>query len=79
MNTKALDAVRRNALALSKLERAELASDLVASLDGPSDANAKAAWDVELCRRINEIEAGKETLLDPEDVLTQARKRLEGN
>lgn len=79
MNTKALDAVRQDALALSELERAELARDLVASLDGPADSDASTAWDIELCRRINEIESGKATLLEPDDVLAQVRTRLKGN
>jgi putative addiction module component (TIGR02574 family) len=79
MNTKALDAVRQNALALSNLERAELARDLVASLDGPADTDAGKVWDNELCRRINEIEAGKATLLDPNDVLARVRTRLKGD
>lgn len=79
MNTRALDAIRQDALALSELERAELARDLVASLDGPADADANAAWDIEICRRINEIESGSATLLNPDDAIARARVRLKGN
>ena len=78
MSTRPLDTVRREALALSEIERAELARDLVASLDGPSDPDVDEAWDIELCRRINEIESGRATLLDPADVLVRARHRLKG-
>jgi putative addiction module component (TIGR02574 family) len=38
--------------------RAELAAELLASLDGPADPHAEAAWDVEIERRIAAIEAG---------------------
>ena len=78
MSTRALDTVRQDALALSDLERAELARDLVASLDGPGDSDARDAWDIEICRRINEIESGKAVLLDPSEVLSRARERLRG-
>ncbi len=78
MSTRELDAVRQDALALSELERAELARDLVASLDGPGDPDVDAAWDIEICRRINEIESGKATLLDPAEVLARARNRIKG-
>ena len=76
MSTKALDSIRENVMALSLDDRAELARELLASLDGPPDSDAQQAWDVELCRRINELRAGKATLLEPEDVLARARRRL---
>lgn len=79
MNAPELDAVRAEALALSELDRARLARDLVASLDGPADPEVSAAWDVEICRRINEIEKGAATLLDPAEVLNRARARLKGS
>lgn len=75
-NPNRLDTLRQDALALSEGDRATLARDLVASLDGPEDPDAAKAWDIELCRRINEIEAGNATLLDADDVLTRARSRL---
>ena len=79
MSTRELDIVRQDALALTELERAELARDLVASLDGPGDPDARDAWDIEICRRINEIESGNATLLDPTEVLDRVRKRLKAN
>ena len=71
-----LAAVKLDALALSEHERAELAMDLMASLDGPVDPDVAAAWDKEVCRRIDEIERGEATLLDPADALARARKRI---
>ena len=70
------EALRDAALALSEAERAKLARDLIASLDGPADNDVAEAWDIELCRRINEVEAGKAQLLDVEDVLARIRARI---
>tara|TARA_A100001391_G_scaffold72416_2_gene46292 strand:- start:444 stop:686 length:243 start_codon:yes stop_codon:yes gene_type:complete len=70
------EALRDAALALSEAERAKLARDLIASLDGPADNDVAEAWDVELCRRINEVESGKAQLLDVEDVLARIRARI---
>lgn len=76
MSKAELEALRNAALALSEHERAKLARDLVASLDGPQEGNVATAWDIEICRRINEIEAGKATLLDVDDVLKRVRARI---
>ncbi len=46
------------ALRLEPETRAELAAELQASLDGPADPGAEAAWEVEIERRIAAIEAG---------------------
>ena len=70
------EALRDAALALSEAERAKLARDLIASLDGPADNDVAEAWDIELCRRINEVESGKAQLLDVEDVLARIRARI---
>lgn len=70
------EALRDAALALSEAERAKLARDLIASLDGPADDDVAEAWDIELCRRINEIEAGHAQLPDVEDVLARVRARI---
>jgi len=71
-----LDTVRQDALRLSENDRAALLRDLVSSLDGPEDSDAAKAWDIELCRRISEIEAGSATLLEADDVLQRAKDRL---
>lgn len=78
MTTAQLETLRSEALALSEAERARLASDLVASLDGPSDSGLSDAWDVEICRRINEIEANPDLTLDADRVLAMARSRIRG-
>jgi hypothetical protein len=48
------------ALGLSDEERADVALELVASLDGPRDADAEDAWVVEIERRARRV------LADPE-------------
>ena len=70
------EAMRDAVLALSEAERAKLARDLIASLDGPDDDDVAEAWDIELCRRIKEVESGKAQLLDVEDVLARIRARI---
>jgi len=79
MSLPEVDSVRVEALALPELERAALARELVASLDGPAEPNVSEAWDIELCRRINEIERRAAQVLDMEDVMRKARNRLTGN
>jgi putative addiction module component (TIGR02574 family) len=50
--------VLHDALELSADDRAELAADLLASLDGPPDADASAAWTDEIRRRVDGALAG---------------------
>ena len=76
MPTRELSVLREDALALSESERAILAHDLVASLDGPVEQNVADAWDKEIIRRINEIDSGNTTLLDASEVISDIRKRI---
>jgi putative addiction module component (TIGR02574 family) len=56
--TKPAQAVLADALRLDPDSRAELAAELLASLDGPADPDAEAAWSAEIERRVSAIEAG---------------------
>ena len=76
MSAKLLDDIRHDAMSLSLGERAELARDLIASLDGPPDMDARNEWDKEICRRVNEIRSGQAILLEPDEVLSRIRARL---
>ena len=49
---KPLDELLAQALRLDPKDRAELASELLASLDGPEDLDAQAAWEDEIQRRV---------------------------
>ena len=70
-----LNAVLAQALRLDDESRAELASELLASLEGPADPDAEHAWNLEIDRRIAEIEAGA-VALEPWDAV---RQRIEKN
>jgi putative addiction module component (TIGR02574 family) len=70
--TKPMTAVLADALRLDDEARAELAAELLASLDGPADPDAERAWDAEIERRIAAIEAGTISL-EPWD---QVRRRI---
>lgn len=76
MNTAQLESITSAAMTLSERERAKLAHDLVASLDGPADIGVAEAWDSEICRRINDIESGKTEIMDADEAIARARARI---
>jgi putative addiction module component (TIGR02574 family) len=76
MGSPTLEKVRTEALSLSEAERAELAHNLVASLDGPADADAESAWDAEILRRLAEIDSGTATLIDREEFRRRMQARM---
>lgn len=49
-----------DAMALPVAERAELAADLLASLDGETDVDVEAAWAAEIERRARDAHANPE-------------------
>ena len=49
--TKDAQAVLADALRLDTGARADVAAELLASLDGPADPDAEAAWAAEIARR----------------------------
>jgi hypothetical protein len=55
---------REGALALPPYERAALAADLLASLDGQPDADAEAAWVAEIEHRRQQALAGQAATID---------------
>jgi putative addiction module component (TIGR02574 family) len=65
--------VLADALRLDPDVRAEVAAELLASLDGPADPDAELAWDAEILRRIEAIEAGT-IRLEPWD---EVKRRIE--
>lgn len=76
MKSLALKRVRDDALLLSEPERAELAHDLVLSLDGSVDHDAAAEWEAEIQRRVSEVEAGTARLIDRGEFELRMRERL---
>jgi putative addiction module component (TIGR02574 family) len=76
MATETLRRLRSEALMLPEAERAELAHELVKSLDAPADADVADAWDKEILRRLAEIDAGTAKLIDRGEFKRRMRARL---
>ncbi len=74
--SKVVQSVFADALRLEPETRAELAAELLASLDGPADPDAEAAWDVEIERRVAAIEAGTIRLEPWADVKRRIEKEI---
>ena len=77
MTGEAYVKARTMALALAPGQRAELARDLLASLDGPADPDVDALWEAEIIRRIRRVDEGREELLTPEEVFARIRRRCD--
>ena len=76
--TDATRNVLADALRLDPDARAELAAEILASLDGPADPDAEAAWAVEIQRRVAAIEAGSMPLEPWKDVRHRIEKEILG-
>jgi putative addiction module component (TIGR02574 family) len=68
----------KHALTLSHEERAELASNLIDSLDPTVDPNAEQAWQAEIARRLEDVETGNVKTLPWEEVRRKGRTLLNG-
>jgi len=55
-------------------ERAQLAEDLLASLQEGADVVVEAAWDEEIRLRLDEVERGTAILIPAEEVFAEARR-----
>jgi putative addiction module component (TIGR02574 family) len=77
MANQSLDAVKATALELPKADRAELAHDLVASLDGTPEADAIDHWDAELLRRLAEVKADTAVLHSRAEFRARLKERLQ--
>ena len=71
--TKRTSKLLNDALKLEVSERAELASELIASLDAEADEDAEAAWAVEIEERAARARSGE----DPGKPWPEVRDRLE--
>jgi len=78
MGTETLHKLRSEVLTLPEAERAELAHELVKSLDGPADANVAEAWDKEILCRLAEIDSGTAKLIDRDEFRRRMQARLGG-
>src|SRR6266550_7545877 len=66
----------QKALALPENERAELAGNLISSLDATIDQDADAAWQQEVVRRLHEVQSGKVETVSWEEVQQKGRTLL---
>ncbi|HSQ64672.1 MAG TPA: addiction module protein [Polyangiaceae bacterium] len=64
-----------DALDLPVEERAQLAADLLATLDGPPDSDARGAWTEELRRRVERMLAGEATAVSWSELRAKLRER----
>jgi putative addiction module component (TIGR02574 family) len=70
-----MERLLKEALGLPEAERAEMARNLVGSLDGPADATAADDWDQEIVRRIEQIDAGTAQTIDRKEFSRRLRER----
>jgi putative addiction module component (TIGR02574 family) len=73
-----LDALKQEAAKLSQAERAELALALIESLDPATESpeDVERAWQIEIERRVGEIERGEVELIPGDEVLAEVRRQL---
>jgi putative addiction module component (TIGR02574 family) len=69
----------QKALALPDNERAELAGNLISSLDATVDQDVDAAWQQEVVRRLHEVQSGKVGIISWEEVQQKGRTLLNGS
>jgi len=76
MSNQALNELRTELFGLSKGDRAELALELISSLDGPPDDGVAEAWDQEILRRLAEVDAGTAEIIDRAEFSRRLRERV---
>jgi len=78
MSTAAFDHLRSQIMTLPESERAKLAHDLIKSLDVPDDENLSSEWELEIEKRIAQIDAGTANLIDRKAFRERMMLRLKG-
>ena len=68
----------QKALGLPENERAELAGNLIASLDRKVDPDVDSAWQQEIARRAHEVRSGQVKTIAWEEVERKGRSLLGG-
>ena len=76
--TKAAETVLADALRLDLKGRAELASEILASLDGPADPDAASAWADEIRRRVAALDSGSAELESWDDAAGRIERDILG-
>jgi putative addiction module component (TIGR02574 family) len=76
--TQEVQELLQKALALPENERAELAGNLISSLDATVDQDVDAAWQQEVVRRLHEVQSGEVKTVPWEEVQRKGRTLLHG-
>lgn len=71
-----LETILNQAKNLSEVDRARLAHDLLATLDGQPDADAATTWEQEVRRRLAEVRNGTAKTISREELTERLNKRL---
>jgi putative addiction module component (TIGR02574 family) len=71
--TDKTQAILEQALKLSSTERADVAEQLIASLDESPDADVEKAWQEEVQRRLQQVERGEVKTIPWEEVQRRLR------
>ena len=69
-----LDELSKKAKELALEERAQLAQELMESVDRESDPEVEAAWETEIASRIARYERGEAKLIPASEVFEAARR-----
>ena len=69
-----LDELSKKAQTLTLEERAQLAQELLESVEREADPDVQAAWETEIASRIAKYERGEAKLIPAEDVFAAARR-----
>lgn len=72
--TTLLDELSKKAQTLAVEERAQLAQELLESVERDADPDVQAAWETEIASRIARYERGEAKLIPAEDVFAAARR-----
>ena len=76
MASRIVERLRSEALNLPDAQRAELACNLVQSLDAPSDADAVSQWDAEILCRLDQIASGTTQIIDRAEFIRRVHARM---
>lgn len=76
MTATNLENILEQAKALSESDRARLAHDLLATLDGQPDTDVSTAWELELKRRLAEVKEGTAKTISREELTRRLQDRI---
>ena len=71
-----VDEITEKARSLPAEGRARLAEELLSTLQDDFDPEVEAAWDVEIRRRLNEVDGGEAKLIPAAEVFAEVRRML---